>query len=105
MGVQEISVSGGGEPFLYKGIDRVLESLADSPMRTRIVTHGNRINPEMDDAILAADEIRFSVDTVTPAEYNAMRGLSEGSNLVNDTLENMSRLVRARNIARSSGLR
>lgn len=105
MGVQEISVSGGGEPFLYKGIDRVLESLADSPMRTRIVTHGNRINPEMDDAILAADEIRFSVDTVTPAEYNAMRGLSEGSNLVNDTLENMSRLVRARNIARSSGLK
>ncbi len=99
MGVQEISVSGGGEPFLYKGIDRLLSNLGSRTMRTRLITHGNQIPEEVDQYLLDIDELRFSIDTTNQQEYNRIRGLHEDNPAVSKTLANMRRIVDVRESA------
>lgn len=101
MGVQEISISGGGEPFLSPSISGVLDWLSDSPLRTRIVTNGNYIPKDAIGGVLAADEIRFSIDATTAETYNQQRGMRSG-NLLGRTLANMRTLVEERAAKASS---
>lgn len=95
LGVSEISISGGGEPFLDPNISEILDWLSTSPLRTRIVTNGNFIPHTALSGVLAADEIRFSVDAVNPETYNTQRGM-KGGNLLNRTISNIQMLVNER---------
>jgi MoaA/NifB/PqqE/SkfB family radical SAM enzyme len=99
MGVKEISISGGGEPFMYREIGQLLEWLAQSSMRVRIVSNGNYIPESAVSSILAADEIRFSVDSIYPEKYNEMRGLRPTSRLLERTVTNIKNLLKQRDTA------
>jgi MoaA/NifB/PqqE/SkfB family radical SAM enzyme len=95
LGVAEISVSGGGEPLLYRGIAEVLGHIAASRLALRLVTNGNHIPVEVMEELARADEVRVSIDSLKPDVYDRMRGL-RGGNLLQRTLDNLRTLVQER---------
>lgn len=104
MGVSEISISGGGEPLLYKDMAGLLDKLSGSELGVRIVTNGNFLPNSLVEKILKIKEIRFSVDTLDTSTYNSMRGLPPSSKLLSRTLQNIKTLVAARNNDADSSL-
>jgi MoaA/NifB/PqqE/SkfB family radical SAM enzyme len=95
IGVEELSVSGGGEPLLYRGIGALLQHVVRSPLSLRVVTNANVIPPDAVDALTEAAEVRVSLDSVQPEVYNRQRGL-RGGNLLGRTLNNLRQLRAAR---------
>lgn len=93
--VTELSVSGGGEPLLYRGIAELLARVAESALRLRLVTNANHMPDELLPSLVRADEVRVSIDSLSPATYNEMRGLRGGC-LLERTLNNLRRLADAR---------
>lgn len=95
-GIKELSISGGGEPFFARDIAYLLDALSDSDLVVRIVTQGNYIPEKALPGILAADDIRFSMDSVNPTTYNAMRGLPATSGMLSRTLSNIQKILNLR---------
>jgi MoaA/NifB/PqqE/SkfB family radical SAM enzyme len=95
LGVGEISVSGGGEPLLYRGIEEVLRHITSSHIKLRVVTNANHMSSETLQVLTLANEVRISIDSVKPDTYNFMRGL-RGGNLLQRTLEHIHMLVQQR---------
>lgn len=100
LGVQEVSVSGGGEPLLSPVIPEIVDSLVKSLLRTRIVSNGNYIPESIKSNLLLAEEIRFSLDTINPEVYSRTRRVS--GKLLERTIKNIRELVEQRDAAKSS---
>ncbi len=94
LNIDILSISGGGEPFLFKGIVGVIDQAIANNLRVRIVTNGNFISPEAIDRILQCEEIRFSIDTPDPETYSRIRKIP--ASLHQKTLDNIVGLVEAR---------
>lgn len=94
LNINILSISGGGEPFIFKDIVGVIDQALANSLKVRIVTNGNFISPEATDRILQCEEIRFSVDTPNPETYSRIRSVT--SRLHQRTLDNISRLVEAK---------
>lgn len=91
LNINTLSIAGGGEPFMFKGIVDVIDQAIANNLRVRIVTNGNFISSEAIDKILQCEEIRFSVDTPDPETYSKMRKVSP--RLHQRTLDNITKLV------------
>lgn len=94
LSINILSIAGGGEPFMFRGIIDVIDQAIANNLRVRIVTNGNFISPEAIDRILQCEEIRFSVDTPDPETYSKIRKVP--ARLHQRTLDNIAKLVEAR---------
>ncbi|MFZ5932619.1 MAG: radical SAM protein [Patescibacteria group bacterium] len=95
-GIKDLSISGGGEPFLSPDIDGILDAALDSGLRIRSITNGNVLKESTVERLLRTFEIRFSVDTPDAETYSKTRRTSP--KMLSRTFENISRLVKARNL-------
>lgn len=94
LGIRDVSISGGGEPFLSPDIDGIFDTAYTNNLRIRTVTNGNVLNASTFLKVLRTQEIRFSVDTPDPETYRKMRRVS--SQMLQITLDNIKRLVESR---------
>lgn len=94
LGITEISISGGGEPFLSKDMKILLTEAKVRKINSRIVTNGNFIPEDLLPYITDCSEIRFSMDTVDAETYARIRNVK--SNLLRITLINIQRVVSAK---------
>lgn len=91
LGIKELSISGGGEPFLSEDIRVLLAEAKSKDINIRIVTNGNFIPEGILSDIVSCTEIRFSIDTVDPETYASIRNVKPS--LLNVTLNNIKRVV------------
>ncbi len=98
--IKDLSISGGGEPFLSSDIYGIFSLALDNGLRVRTVTNGNVLNQGLIDLVLRTQEIRFSIDTPDPMTYSKMRRVSPA--LHAKTINNIDQLVRAKSLSGSS---
>ena len=91
LGIHELSISGGGEPFLSKDMGTLLSVANINNINTRIVTNGNFIPDNMLSSIADCSEIRLSMDTVDPKTYSEIRNVKP--TLLAATIENIKKIV------------
>lgn len=94
IGIDQISIAGGGEPFLDPRLDRLLTDAHLCGHQVRVVTHGNHMPPTWVENILRCKEIRFSVDAASPAVYQHIRKIP--GRMFHRTVSNISMLIDAR---------
>ncbi len=66
----------GGEPLVFRRrVLRIIEGIADTPVRTTIVTNGVRCTPELIEALVGRRvHLVFSIDTLDPDTWRWVRG-------------------------------
>lgn len=99
LGIENLSIAGGGEPFLDARLDSLLAAAHSAGLDVRLVTHGNRVRGQVLEQVLSCREIRFSVDALYPTTYARLRGVNGA--LLGDTFTNISDLIRLRNSRRT----
>jgi len=95
-GINNLSISGGGEPFLSQDIDGIYDLAFDHNLRVRTVTNGNVLNSSTMERVLHTQEIRFSIDSTDPNTYSKIRKVNPA--MLQKTINNIGKLVEARNI-------
>ena len=93
VGIQNLSISGGGEPLMYSGIDDLIFSAKENGLNVRLVTHGNFADPNIHTSLKICDNIRISLDTMNANTYLEMRGVKQEAGLMDETIKNISKLV------------
>lgn len=91
LGINSLSISGGGEPFADKRTPNILRHAHNAGLETRIVTNGNLLSQEAKEELMNSREIRFSVDSINPTTYIEIRHVS--GNLLSHTLQNINNLI------------
>jgi len=72
--LQEVYLSGGGEPFLAPIFYRMLDDMLDADKRVLVVTNGTIIRPDyLERLVRAPSQIRVSLDGTTPEVMDHMR--------------------------------
>ena len=72
--LQEVYLSGGGEPFLAPIFYQMLDDMLDTGKRVLVVTNGTIIRPDyLERLIRAPSQIRVSLDGTTPDVMDHMR--------------------------------
>ena len=96
IGVQEVFVLGGGEPFVHIGIMDILHTIKDMGLYGILTTNGTLINKERSQQLLEMqwDEIHFSIDGATSLTHDTLRG-KRGS--FKKTVSTLCRLGQKRN--------
>ena len=94
MKVKAVTFSGGGEPFLYKPLLKVVRRLTDSSVQFAALSNGSRLDGELAEAFANhATWLRISLDGWNDESYQEYRGtrLGEFSQLL-ERLETFSKL-------------
>ncbi len=96
IGVQEVFVLGGGEPFVHVGIMTILQTIKELGLYGILTTNGTLINKERSQQLLDMqwDEIHFSIDGATSMTHDKLRG-RRGS--FKKTVSTLCRLGQKRN--------
>ncbi|KAA3609098.1 MAG: radical SAM protein [Planctomycetota bacterium] len=75
-GLQEVIVSGGGEPTLHPELELLLEFLADrSDIHRRLYSNGTKLG-KLTTICKAFDYVRVSVDAFNPESHSTIHGTS-----------------------------
>lgn len=85
MGVNAITFSGGGEPFIYKHMLETAKKLVDSPIKFASLTNGSRLKGEVAEVFAKnAAWVRVSMDGWNDESYARYRGVktNEFSNII-----------------------
>lgn len=77
LGIRELSISGGGDPTLSPHLPKILDLAFDAGLRTRLVTHGTHVSPEVQSRISRLSELRVSIDAATAKTFSALRRVPE----------------------------
>lgn len=95
MGVKAVVYSGGGEPLLFPGANRVMKLVKNAKIRQGLITNGSQIGSAQNaEAILSnCDWVRISVDAATQSVYEATHGKNRS---LAKTIENIRKLVEMR---------
>lgn len=76
LGVKSISF-GGGEPFLRKDINSIIEYTYGKGIEVNISTNGTLLNPERCEQLKhAVKSVAISIDSSSPEIHNKMRGVN-----------------------------
>jgi len=75
-GVQQFFVLGGGEPFVKKGILKILSSIKSHDCYGMLTTNGSLIDHHTSDALIEMkwDEVHISIDGDNPTTHDQLRG-------------------------------
>jgi MoaA/NifB/PqqE/SkfB family radical SAM enzyme len=93
--VEEIDLTGSGEPLMNKNLDQMVRIAKDSGCRVGFSTNGVLLSPNRFDELLDAglDWVAFSIDAATSGTYQKIRiGAS-----FEDTLDNLEYIRSVRN--------
>lgn len=78
MGCQAIQFTGGGEPTTHPRFGELLAACSARGLSYAVVTNGGLVEQHgLAEGLARATWVRFSLDTADPAEYAAIRGVSE----------------------------
>jgi len=99
MKVKYLSISGGGEPFLYNDIIPLIKSAHETGIKTRIVTNGTLMTRALMEELLRSQEIRFSVDAIKPSTFEKIRGVNEET--YQELIQKIKELIILRNESKS----
>ncbi len=94
MGVNAIQFTGGGEPTTHPDHAKIFKKVIDLGMDLALITNGAILKPDVIETLVHAKWVRVSVDAGTPEMYSKIRKIKLGK--FNNTLNNISRLVEAR---------
>ena len=97
-----IRFSGWGEPTLHPEIVRFVSYSRKNNVLTHLTTNGTRMTSELAEQLLRADlnKIKFSLQGLTPAEYNRMRrsrNTNDREHHYEKIKENILNFINARN--------
>lgn len=95
LGILNLSISGGGEPFKDERIYKILKSAHENMLNTRIVTNGTILNYDIMEELLSAKEIRFSIDAINPETYSKIKNCS--SHYFIKAMKNLKNLIKLKN--------
>lgn len=99
VGIQNLSIAGGGEPLLDPRLGSILALADTAGLDIRLVTHGNLVRGQILERVLSLREIRFSIDALYPSTYALLRQVHGA--LLNDTFKNLADLIRLRTARRA----
>ena len=73
--VEEIDLTGSGEPLMNKNLDQMVRIAKDSGCRVGFSTNGVLLTPDRFDGLLDAglDWVAFSIDAATSETYQKIR--------------------------------
>lgn len=75
IGTFGLVITGGGEPLLRPDIGTVIREAKQRNFYVAVTTNGTLITPENVDALLPADLVTVSIDSVNPAVYQLRHGI------------------------------
>ena len=70
-----LSISGGGEPTLYKNLPFLIKKAGKNCLSVRIVTNGNLLSEDILKSLEFVEEIRFSLDAVNAVTYSKIKNV------------------------------
>lgn len=91
LGINNLSISGGGEPTMCKQLPTIIEQAHKNHLNIRLVTNGNIIPTELWNQLKFIDEIRFSLDAIKPSTYSNIRGVA--ANMLDRTIQNLKKII------------
>lgn len=96
-GVRSTCVAGGGEPTLHPEFTPFLYRLAENGIDVGVTTNGSALTDEQIEAIVRSCRwCGFSMDAGERDVYNKLHGLPKNSKAFDRVLDNMAKLVAAR---------
>lgn len=80
LGTRAVEITGGGEPLIWKHIERWLEAQSRTAIQLALVTNGVAMTPDLAKLIARCDWrwARVSIDAGTPEAYQAIRRTPSG---------------------------
>ena len=101
MGVQSVTWTGGGEPTVYRDLDRVVAHAASLGFKQGINTNGTRVSEALLDLLVGHfSYVRFSIDAGSPDVYARTHRVKPED--LGPVLANVKRITAARDAAGSS---
>jgi len=100
LGIQKLSISGGGETFLDQRMPDILKLARKHDLEVRIVTNGSILPNESILELMYCKEIRFSIDAIKPSTYSEIRHVPQ--NIFSQVLENLNKLIKLKSEKSSS---
>lgn len=91
LGIFSLSISGGGEPALYKELPLLIKEADKNYIKVRIVTNGNLTSNEFIKSLELVAEIRFSVDAFSAEVYSKVRNVPH--NRFVETIDNIQKII------------
>lgn len=98
LGINYLSISGGGEPFIDQRILELLRLACTTDLQVRVVTNGSVLSDEAISELMRCEEIRISLNTINSATYSEITRAPEL--LLSTTLHNIEHLI---NLSRKNG--
>lgn len=94
LGIDHLSVAGGGEPLMDQRASSVYERADKHGLRVRTVSNGNFLRDAVLECILNTAELRISVDAATPETYSELRNVP--GELYDRTIQNLEHVLAER---------
>ncbi len=90
--VKRISICGGGEPTLFKGIKTIMATIKKQNLYGHIITNGSTLTPEFIDLLISIgwDSMHISVNAATRSVYKIINGVDH-YDLVLNNIKNMQK--------------
>ena len=95
LGIQQLSISGGGEPFVDPRTVEIMQRAEEQGLVVRVVTNGTIATQRILDRLLAAQEVRFSLNAFAAETYAALKG-HHTEHLYHKALDTLKSLVQER---------
>lgn len=94
LGIDHLSISGGGEPAMNKQLPKIIEEAHKNKLSVRLVTNGSVIDSELYKRLNIIDEIRISLDAIKGNTYSKIRNVPE--KIFNEVMNNLKKIVSLR---------
>lgn len=75
MKVKSITLSGGGEPLLYKDIETHIQPLFDNDVDVAVITNGSKLDGKRAEVLASCKWVRVSIDSCDGSTYNKIRNV------------------------------
>lgn len=85
-----VEIVGGGEPLLYKGIERIMKSIKSHNYYGNLITNGTDLTISMMHTLVNIhwDEIRISLHAASRATYRKIHGVDD-FNVIKNNIQNL----------------
>ncbi|MCP4680318.1 MAG: radical SAM protein [Deltaproteobacteria bacterium] len=104
MGVKTVRFCGGGDPLVHPEIDRLLEFLSDTGLRTCVITNGDFLRGQTVELVYRhVDHLRWSVNAATQRTRQRLHRPFQHGNTLTESFDVIADLVRRKVAARRGG--
>ncbi len=94
LGINHLSISGAGEPFIDQRILELLGSACKTGLQVRVITNGSLLSDDAIDELMRCEEIRISLNSIDPSTHRKITHTP--GTLLETTLHNIKHLVNLR---------